>query len=191
MTVLGRFCPRCGTALAPDMVFCPDCGRKVEEAASADASAAPIAPAAPVADPRVETRGRRGPNLVLPALIVAAGLIGYGLLTRPGGPVAAPPGASAPPAPTPTASAMIVGLSILSPTDGQQVATKEVTVIGRAPPGLTITRDISLAPDQHAIADGTGHWAMQVGLKEGENRLTFRIGDDQSTKQTIRVVYTP
>jgi hypothetical protein len=60
-----------------------------------------------------------------------------------------------------------------------------------APPGLTITQDISFGPDQHTTVDGTGHWAIKVGLNDGENRLTFRIGDDQSTKKTIRVIYTP
>jgi hypothetical protein len=28
-----------------------------------------------------------------------------------------------------------------------------------------------------------------VGLSEGENQLKFRIGDDGSTTQTIRVIY--
>lgn len=84
-----------------------------------------------------------------------------------------------------------MGLTIQSPQDGQQVATKEVTVIGLAPPGLSITRDVSLGLDQHATADGTGHWAMNVGLDQGENKLKFRIGDDRSTEQTLRVIYTP
>ncbi|HEY7589756.1 MAG TPA: zinc ribbon domain-containing protein [Candidatus Limnocylindrales bacterium] len=202
MTVLNRFCPQCGTRLAPEMAFCPGCGRQVDGAATAKdsetervavAQSVPAAERVPAAEPvterRVETR--RGTGLLLPAIIVALGLLGYGWLTRDGGAPALP----GQPTPTPTPSAAptppITGIAIISPTDGQQVATKDVTVIGMAPPGLTITRDVSLAPDQHTTADGTGHWAMTVGLKDGENKLTFRIGDDQSTKKTIRVIYTP
>jgi hypothetical protein len=86
---------------------------------------------------------------------------------------------------------LIVGLTIQSPQDGQQVATQDVTVIGLAPPGLSITRDVSFGLDQHASVDGTGHWAMSVRLDQGENKLKFRIGDDRSTEQTLRVIFTP
>jgi hypothetical protein len=92
-----------------------------------------------------------------------------------------PPGLTAPP----------VGLTILSPADGSVVGAKNVTVIGTAPPGLRITQDISLGFDRHATADGTGHWAIDAELAEGENQLKFRIGDDPSTTQTIRVIYLP
>jgi len=88
-------------------------------------------------------------------------------------------------------AAPIIGLTILSPTDGQVVASKDVVVLGTAPPGLTITQDISFGFDQHTTVDGTGHWAIKVGLNDGDNKLTFRIGDDHSTQQTIRVIYTP
>ncbi len=71
------------------------------------------------------------------------------------------------------------------------MATKDVTVIGLAPPGLSVTRDVSFGFDQHATADGTGHWAMSVGLDEGQNDLVFRIGDDHSTEKRVRVIYTP
>jgi hypothetical protein len=94
-------------------------------------------------------------------------------------PLSIPPGLTAPP----------VGLTILSPADGAVVGTKQVTVIGTAPPGLGITQDISLGLDRHTTTDGTGHWAIQADLSEGENQLKFRIGDDGSTTQTIRVVY--
>ncbi len=109
----------------------------------------------------------------------------------PGGPAAPGSGDLAAPGVTPVApSAPIVGLTILSPEDGQAVASKDVTVIGLAPPGVTITQDVSFGLDQHATVDGTGHWAMKVGLNEGENKLKFRIGDDHSTEQEIRIVYT-
>ena len=88
-------------------------------------------------------------------------------------------------------SAPIVGITIESPQDGQAVATGEVTVIGIAPPGLTITRDISFGLDQHTTVDGTGHWAMGVRLEQGENTLVFRIGDDRSTERKLRVTFVP
>ncbi len=91
------------------------------------------------------------------------------------------PGLTAPP----------VGLTILSPADGAVVGAKSVTVIGTAPPGLRITQDISLGFDRHATTDGTGHWAIEAEFAEGENELKFRIGDDPSTTQTIRVIYLP
>lgn len=143
-------------------------------------------------------RGFRVPPVVIVALIVIVGLVVLGVLPRlqlggsPGsGGLAAPGVASgAPGVASGAPAALIVGLTILSPKDGQAVASKDLTVIGTAPPGLTITRDISFGFDQHATADGTGHWAIQVGLNEGDNKLTFRIGDDHSTQQTIRVIYT-
>lgn len=153
----------------------------------------------PKATADASDRGFRVPLIVIVALVVVLGSIVLGLprLLLPGGPTsggqaapnsgsqAAPGGSSGVPSP------LIVGLTILSPTDGQPVASKEVTVIGTAPPGLTITHDVSLGIDQHATADGTGHWAIKVGLNEGDNKLTFRIGDDHSTEQMIRVIYTP
>jgi hypothetical protein len=137
-------------------------------------------------------RGSRVPPLLIVGVIVVAGLIVLGLLPRlqlGGGPGLG--GQPAPGAASVVPASLIVGLSILSPVDGQAVVTKEVVVIGLAPPGLTVTQDISFGLDQHTTVDGTGHWAIKVGLNEGDNKLTFRIGDDNSTRQTIRVIYTP
>jgi hypothetical protein len=137
-------------------------------------------------------RGFRVPPIVIVALIVAVGLIALGLLARPqlgGSPGSG--GQAAPGAASGVPAAPIVGLTVLSPTDGQAVASEDIIVIGMAPPGLTITQDISFGFDQHATVDGTGHWAIKVGLNEGDNKLTFRIGDDHSMQQTIRVIYTP
>jgi hypothetical protein len=132
------------------------------------------------------------PGIVVAALFVAVGLIAFGLITRPQSGGAPGPGGQVAPTTTLVAPAPpIVGLSILSPTDGQAVAAAEVTVIGTAPPGVSVTQDISFGLDQHASVDGTGHWAIKVGLNEGDNKLTFRIGDDHSTEKTIRVTYTP
>lgn len=211
-----RFCPRCGTALVADLPFCPGCGLNTAETVDRPTTAgeAPIAAGAPMtaagapASDRAETasvesagtpirraveRASRAPSTILAALIVAAGMVVFGFLIRPQ-PTAAPSGpggqGGSGGAPGQTA-ALIVGLTIQSPTDGQVVATKEVTVIGLAPPGLTITRDVSFGLDQHATADGTGHWAINVSLNNGDNKLMFRIGDDRSTEQEIRVEYKP
>lgn len=187
-----RFCPRCGNSLLPDMPFCPSCGLKVGEAGERTDAARSIS------DDRPAGRGRSFKGTILMAiLLVAVGAIGYALLTRTGPPLPGTPGGAtqppgqAPPGVATPLPAPITELTITSPTDGQAVATKEVTVIGMAPPGLEITQDISFGPDQHTTVDGTGHWAIKVGLNDGDNRLTFRIGDDDSTKKTIRVVYTP
>lgn len=166
---------------------------------------APREPTPVIPGPRPELRTRESsPNmpLIVGVLAVAAVLITYALLSRPqsepttqpspqaigsgGVTVTIQPGVS-----QAVPSAPIMALSIQSPTDGQTVATRDVTVIGLAPPGLRITRDISFGLDQHATADGTGHWAINVQLDEGQNELVFRIGDDRSTEQRIRVIYTP
>jgi hypothetical protein len=171
-----QFCPRCGTARVAEMPFCPKCGLSVAELAEGT---------------RPEARPARVPPIVIAAVVVMVGLIAFGLLTRlgPGG----APGSGGQLAPNASLvpGGPIIGLTILSPTDGQTVVTEEITVIGSAPPGLTITQDISFGLDQHAAVDGTGHWAIKVGLNEGDNKLSFRIGDDGSTRQTIRVIYTP
>lgn len=142
--------------------------------------------------------GSSGTAIVLGAVIVAAGLVVFGLLMRPqsgadpaGSPVAGSSGQVGPGGSPVAPAAPITGLTIQSPQDGQAVATKDVTVIGLAPPGLSVTRDVSFGFDQHATADGTGHWAISVGLDEGQNDLVFRIGDDHSTEKRVRVIYTP
>jgi hypothetical protein len=203
-----RFCPRCGTALVADLPFCPGCGLNTTETVDRPTTATEAPLAADTATDRTETaptdtvgtpirrvveRASRAPSTILAALIVAAGLVVFGLLIRPQ-PGAAPTGSGGgggPGGPPAQTAALIVGLTIQSPTDGQVVATKEVTVIGLAPPGLTITRDVSFGLDQHATADGTGHWAINVSLNDGDNKLKFRIGDDRSTEQEIRVEYKP
>jgi hypothetical protein len=200
-----RFCPRCGTALVAGEPYCPNCGFNIAEIGASPAEVER-------AEPDVGDGFRRdrdvapsdgGPGratIILGAIIVAAGLVAFGFLLR--------PQAGAPPTPglpgsvgsggigsageTPIGpSAPIIGLTIQSPQDGQTVVTKNVTVIGLAPPGLTVTRDVSFGLDQHATADGTGHWAIDVGLQEGQNDLVFRIGDDRSTEKRLRVIFTP
>jgi hypothetical protein len=217
-----RFCPRCGTALVAGLPFCPRCG--FDSAAVGDRPESPVSPddvaddalgwnpvpespdaadarssgsTAWVAGRQSADRASRGPAIVFGALIIAAGLVVFGLLQPAGGNPVAPqggssgPGGQVEPSGSPGPPAPIVGLTIESPPDGQTVATEEVTVIGIAPPGLKVTRDISFGLDQHATADGTGHWAINVRLNEGQNDLVFRIGDDRSTERKLRVTYTP
>lgn len=169
-----QFCPRCGTARVADMPFCPKCGLSIAELAEGSQPRAGVS---------------RIPAILIAAVVIAAGLIVFGLLTRI--PTIGGPGLQLAPNATLVPGDPIIGLTILSPADGQVVATREITVIGSAPPGLTITQDISFGLDQHAAVDSTGHWAIKVGLNEGDNKLSFRIGDDGSTRQTIRVIYTP
>jgi hypothetical protein len=199
-----RFCPRCGTALVAGLTYCPKCGFNIAEI---DASREPAEASEPRTADAVErerdvepfARGLSRAPIILVAVVIAAALAGFVLLTRPqgaNGPTSGSPGfpaggidgASASPV---VPSAPIVGLTIQSPQDGQVIATKEVTVIGLAPPGLTVTRDVSFGLDQHATADGTGHWAINVGLQEGQNDLVFRIGDDRSTETRLRVNFAP
>ena len=210
------FCPRCGLNVAAldDEAKRPEpAGNEVAEEpvgaapVAADASetadmpperimsvASPAALNAAPTEPSSSPGGRAFsiPPIVIASVFVLVGLIAFGLLTRPQpggtpqpGDQPAPGGTLAAPAPP------IVGLTILSPSDGQAVAAAELTVIGTAPPGVSITQDISFGLDQHASVDGTGHWAIKVGLNEGDNKLTFRIGDDRSTERTVRVTYTP
>jgi hypothetical protein len=207
------FCPQCGF----DLADLPRQDAKASEpgAVLSTSSAGPIpsalqttparegevlAPAKPeVVRPtlrpadRVIQRGRGIPPIVIAGFLVMVGLLGYGLLTRSSQPpVGVVPQASGGGIVGSTAApALISGLTILSPADGQAVATKDVNVIGTAPPGVTVTQDISFGLDQHTTSDGTGHWTMKVGLKDGDNKLVFRIGDDSSTRREIRVVYTP
>jgi hypothetical protein len=206
------FCPNCGLDLRE---LPADEGSTTEPRPDASTSAgpAPVAtPATPVTPPTSRYDASRddpllgrllGPGLLVLLLLVAvAWFAGWGPFARsPGtGPLASsegatptspflPPVTSQPLSIPPGLTAPPVGLTILSPADAAVVGTKQVTVIGTAPPGLGITQDISLGLDRHTTADGTGHWAIQADLSEGENQLKFRIGDDGSTTQTIRVIY--
>jgi len=198
-----KFCPRCGTALVPGHAYCPKCGFNIEALGEArdaagtygDQSGGEVVDR--LHEPMAPPRSRAAP-IILGALIVAVGLVAFALIMRPqavnptGGPgLGSPDGTPLPPGVTPAPSAPITGLTIQTPRDGDTVATKDVTVIGLAPPGLKVTRDVSFGLDQHATADGTGHWAMSVSLNSGQNDLVFRIGDDRSTEQRLRVTYTP
>jgi Glucodextranase, domain B len=80
--------------------------------------------------------------------------------------------------------------AITSPVDGAVSETKTITVAGTAPDGAEVVRDISFAPDDRVRAT-VGKWSMTVDVDQGENELTFRIGDDNSTAKTITLTYRP
>lgn len=103
--------------------------------------------------------------------------------TRPSPTPAASPRGSA--APTVPAS----GLIIVEPADGAVVSDRSIIVRGLAPPGATITRDIPFWFDEHTTADAAGRWSFAVELVAGENKLTFRIGDQSPTSETVTVRY--
>ena len=114
------------------------------------------------------------------------------------GPVAATPK----PTPNPTASptprpsrtprpTLPTAFGVEDPSDGARTAGTVILVRGHAPPRGTITRDVALWFDQHVVADAAGHWSMEVPLAAGENRLTFRLGDDRKTDATITVTSDP
>jgi hypothetical protein len=205
------YCPKCGfnvAEIAAPSSRTPTAGEAESDpydwgaGAGTAAGSEPVRPYVPSSQPVVTDLApprSRGSSILLAGLAVAVGLIAYGLITRPdSGVQPSPPpfGASGVPASlapgaTQAPSAPIVGLTIQSPRDGEVIATGEVTVIGLAPPGLSITRDVSFGLDQHTTVDGTGHWAIGVRLDQGLNTLVFRIGDDRSTEKKIRVTYTP
>ncbi len=185
-----RSCLRCGTALVAGLSFCPRCGLNNDEAgdradppvdgqeqapgrsrAGSDGLQAPLATATqPVgaalsALPRSLERGLGGNAKLWSAVIVVAALVIFDLLTRPqvgGAPGAAPGGGVLPDASAAAPSALIVGLTIESPRDGQVVATKDITVIGIAPPGLTI-RSTARATGRSASASTTARTSSNSG----------------------------
>jgi hypothetical protein len=188
------YCPQCGLNLAANDERTASVPTSDAVPATEPVSIPPTAGAPPaldtVPDRPLTARGLSIPPVVLVVGLVIVGLLALGLLPRPQIGGSAAPTSQPGVAPSGVPVAPIVGLTIISPTDGQSVATKDVLVIGLAPPGLGITQDVSFGLDQHSTADGTGHWVMKVGLNEGDNVLKFRIGDDRSTEKTVRVIYT-
>ncbi len=90
------------------------------------------------------------------------------------------------PAPTPQ-----LGLAFDFPHDGDVLNDADINVIGRAPPGSTVTRDIPMWFDDHTVTRDDGIWMMPLHLGDGTNVLRYRLGDDRSTEQVITVTYQP
>jgi endonuclease YncB( thermonuclease family) len=88
---------------------------------------------------------------------------------------------SVPDQPSALAVAPDYSLAITSHRSGETVVDANVLIEGRAPAGATVTLDRSFETDGHVKADGQGAWSMALRLDDGENRLRFRIDDDEST----------
>ena len=71
------------------------------------------------------------------------------------------------------------------------VQTPSVQVVGTAPPGAEIVQQVAPFGDRRTSADDKGEWVLTVDLEEGNNDLVFRIGDDEATTKTLRIVYAP
>lgn len=100
------------------------------------------------------------------------------------------PESTAEPTPDPTRGPQ-AGLAIDFPADDEVVRSRVINVVGTAPSGATITRDIPLWFDAHTTVRADGIWMLPVELSEGDNALTFRIGDDRSTEIRFTVTYRP
>ncbi len=81
-------------------------------------------------------------------------------------------------------------LTITSPADSSTVDHQTVTVIGSAPDGADVVQEVSLGRDVHVTANG-GRWSIDVALDEGDNLLTFRVADDESSSITLYLIYMP
>ena len=95
---------------------------------------------------------------------------------------------TAPPTPPPTPAPILI---ITSPDDGDVVDRPSVQVVGTAPAGAEIVQDLPFFADRRTSADDNGDWVLTVDLEEGDNDLVFRIGDEQATTKTLRIVYEP
>ena len=126
---------------------------------------------------------RSRPFVALLGLVLAASLSGCWESEPTPTPV---PTSSPSPSPTPRPI-----LLITSPEDGDVVRTRSVQLVGTAPPGAEIVLDVTLFGDRRTSADDQGDWVLTVDLEEGDNDLVLRIGSDQATTKTIRVVYEP
>lgn len=105
-------------------------------------------------------------------------------------------GSSPTPTPQPTPTPTLAPtpppiLVITSPEDGDVVRTPSVQVVGTAPAGAEIVQELALFGDRRTSADDKGDWVLTVDLEEGNNDLVLRIGDDQATTKTLRIVYEP
>ena len=121
---------------------------------------------------------------LLSALVVVAGSLTACLGSEPTPtPVPTPT-----PTPAPTPEPI---LDITSPEDGDVVQKPSVQVVGTAPAGAEIVQELPFFADRRTSADAQGDWVLTVDLDEGDNDLVFRIGDDQATTKTLRIVYEP
>lgn len=84
---------------------------------------------------------------------------------------------------------VVAALVIEEPADGAVVTSPTLVVSGTGPSGARIVHDITFAPDEDVEVGADGRWTIEVELRDGANKLTFRIDDDKQTSQTITVSY--
>ena len=131
---------------------------------------------------------------VVGAMLVA-GAFAVGSVRIPG--IGSPAGAGAgstasSPPPTQTPTPAPTTLTIVEPADGATAEEPRIQVRGTAPPGQRVTRDGGFFFfDEYTFADGEGRWSMEVELGEGENVLTFWLGDDAANARRVRVFHVP
>jgi hypothetical protein len=144
--------------------------------------AAAAIPAAPVA-----STSRTGTD-VAPSLPASHGRTGFPPAPVDGGPTQAGD------AVTGTGEHPAAGVSPIGfdyPRDGETAPSRIINVVGHAPPGATVVRILPTGPDGSMVARPDGLWLLRVELVAGANRLTFRLGDDDSTAATLTVVWQP
>lgn len=133
--------------------------------------------------------GRRWPR---PGSIACAGFLGLVVAGSLAGCLGSEPTPTPVPTPTPTPAPTPAPILIItSPDDGDVVRNSSVQVVGTAPGGAEIIQDLPFFADRRTSADDQGDWVLTVDLEEGDNDLVFRIGDDQATTKTLRIVYQP
>lgn len=83
-------------------------------------------------------------------------------------------------------------LRISSPADGATTSDPLALVSGLTQPGAEVARLLpSGVVARWKRADASGQWVMAIELEVGLNLLTFQVGDDRSTTQSVRVNYVP
>ncbi|MFL5754843.1 MAG: hypothetical protein ACJ77N_00955 [Chloroflexota bacterium] len=92
---------------------------------------------------------------------------------------------------TTAAAAAAAAFGILSPANASTVPGPLVVVRGVAASGAEVLRDVGFGLDDRVRADAWGAWSMPLRLDQGEQVLTFRVADDRSTAQRLRLFVAP
>ncbi len=81
-----------------------------------------------------------------------------------------------------------VAFAITSHASGDVVTSDEVRVAGTAPPGSEVVYEVPLWPDERVTASSSGDWGVDLKLHSTRNELSFRAGDDESTRLELVLV---
>ena len=82
-----------------------------------------------------------------------------------------------------------VPFDITSHSSGDVVTTNEITVSGTAPAGSEVVYEIPLWPDEYVTSSPEGEWSVELKLHSERNELSFRVGDDESTRIELVLAY--